>query len=62
MSGNDLIVAAPWILFVVALTVVCILLLSDRPRRPGKGRSTPPHAARARREEQPPALPEMIFT
>ena len=50
MSGNDLIVAAPWILFVVAVAVVYFLLLSDRPRRAGKGRSTSPHGARARRE------------
>jgi hypothetical protein len=30
MSGNDLIVAAPWIVFGVALVVVCALLLSGR--------------------------------
>jgi hypothetical protein len=30
MTANDLLVAAPWILFGVALATVCFLLLSDR--------------------------------
>ena len=30
MSGNDVIVAAPWIIFGVVLVVVCILLISAR--------------------------------
>ena len=37
MSGNDLIVAAPWILFAVALTVVCVLLLRSRRAEPRHG-------------------------
>jgi hypothetical protein len=32
MTGNDLIVAAPWILFGAALATVCILLLLARRR------------------------------
>jgi hypothetical protein len=30
MSGNDLIVAAPWIAFGVVLVLVCVLLISGR--------------------------------
>jgi hypothetical protein len=30
MSGNDLIVAAPWIVFGVVLALVCVLLISGR--------------------------------
>ena len=30
MSGNDVIVAAPWIIFGVVLAVVCVLLISAR--------------------------------
>jgi len=30
MTVNDLLVAAPWILFGVALATVCLLLLSER--------------------------------
>jgi hypothetical protein len=32
MTGNDLIVAAPWIVFGAALVTVCILLLLARRR------------------------------
>jgi len=43
MTGSDLIVAAPWIAFAVALAIVCILLLrSDRASRRGPGRPFPP--------------------
>ena len=43
MSGSDLIVAAPWIAFGIALLVLLIQLLrsrraSDRSRRTGPGR------------------------
>jgi hypothetical protein len=30
MSGSDLIVAAPWIVFGVVLALVCVLLISSR--------------------------------
>ena len=36
MTGSDLIVAAPWIIFAVCLAVLCIRLL--RARRPAQGR------------------------
>jgi hypothetical protein len=44
MTGNDLIVAGPWILFGAALATVCILLLRARAGRPGS------HAALRRHE------------
>lgn len=33
MTGSNLIVAAPWIVFGIALAVVCIRLLASRDRR-----------------------------
>ncbi len=38
MTGNDLIVAAPWIIFGVSLAVLCIRLL--RARRPAQRSSS----------------------
>ncbi len=35
MTVNDLLVAAPWILFGVALATVCLLLFSERGGAPG---------------------------
>jgi hypothetical protein len=35
MTGSDLLAAAPWILFGVALATVCIVLLSERGSGPG---------------------------
>ena len=40
MTGSDLIVLAPWIVFIAGLVVICVLLLrshrasGSRPRRP----------------------------
>jgi hypothetical protein len=40
MTGSDLLVLAPWIIFVAGLAVICVLLLrsryasGSRPRRP----------------------------
>ena len=61
MSGNDLIVAAPWILFVVAVAVVCFLLLSDRPRRAREGALHITACGPGPAGKRPPGLPEMIF-
>ena len=36
MTGNDLLAAAPWILFGVAVATVCLLLLSEHGRPPGR--------------------------
>ena len=45
MTGNDLIVLAPWIVFAVGLAAICLLLLRSRrasgPRRRGR-RPGPP--------------------
>jgi hypothetical protein len=30
MTGSDLLVLAPWIVFVVGLAVICVLLLRSR--------------------------------
>ncbi len=55
MTGSDLIVAAPWIAFAVAVAIVCFLLLrSDRasrsgPRPPSPPSSDPAGPGRARR-------------
>ena len=51
MTGIDLIVLAPWIVFVAGLAVICILLLRSR-RASGSGRASgsrpqrPPRSAR----------------
>ena len=43
MTGSDLIVVAPWIVFAVALTIVWFLLRrSARAPRRGPGRPVPP--------------------
>ena len=39
MTGTDLIVLAPWIVFVAGLAVICILLLRSR-RASGSGRAS----------------------
>ena len=48
MTGTDLIVLAPWIVFIAGLAVICVLLLrSRRASGPGpSGRLDPPGAAR----------------
>ena len=33
MTGGDLIVAAPWIVFAIVLSLLCIRLLASRRRR-----------------------------
>jgi hypothetical protein len=51
MTGIDLIVLAPWIVFVVGLAVICILVLRSR-HASGSGRASgsrpqrPPRSAR----------------
>jgi hypothetical protein len=47
MTGSDLIVVAPWIIFAVCLTVLCIRLLRPRRSAPrsrprGAGQTTNP--------------------
>ena len=51
MTGTDLIVLAPWVVFAVALATICLLLLrahrESGPRRPRR-------AHRSRRARRPP--------
>jgi hypothetical protein len=53
MTGSDLIVLAPWLVFVVGLSVVCFLLLrstrASGPRRSLRAR----RSRRARRRHDP---------
>ena len=45
MTGSDLLVLAPWIVFIAGLAVICVLLLrsrcasGSRPRRPPRSAS-----------------------
>ncbi len=62
MTGSDLIVVAPWIVFAVALAAICLLLLRSRhesgprPRRPPRPVSGPAGPARpASRADREPA-------
>jgi hypothetical protein len=52
MTGIDLIVLAPWIVFVAGLAVICILLLRSR-HAPGSGR-TPGSRRAGSRPQRPP--------
>jgi len=51
MTGSDLLVLAPWIVFAVALAAICVLLLRSRHesrarhRRPGRPFSGPAGSA-----------------
>jgi hypothetical protein len=52
MTGSDLLVLAPWIVFAVALAAICLLLFRSghesgpRPRRPPRAFSGPAGPAR----------------
>ena len=45
MTGTDLIVLAPWIVFIVGLAVICVLLLRSR-HASGSRPQRPPRSAR----------------
>jgi hypothetical protein len=45
MTGTDLIVLAPWIVFIAGLAVICVLLLRSR-RESGSRSQRPPRSAR----------------
>lgn len=53
MTGIDLIVLAPWIVFVAGLAVICILLLRSR-HASGSGRASGSRRAPGSRPQQPP--------
>jgi hypothetical protein len=44
MTGTDLIVLAPWVVFIAGLAVICILLLRSR-RAPRSRPQRPPRSA-----------------
>jgi len=44
MTGTDLIVLAPWIVFIAGLAVICVLLLRSR-RASGSRPERPPRSA-----------------
>ena len=54
MTGTDLIVLAPWIVFIAGLVVICVLLLRSR-RASGSRHQRPPPSARDARAGQEPA-------
>ena len=51
MTGTDLIVLAPWIVFIAGLAVICLLLL--RSHRASGSRPPPAASIRARRPRGP---------
>ena len=53
MTGTDLIVLAPWVVFAVALATICLLLLRAH-RRPGPRRARRAHRSR----RSPPTSPD----
>ena len=53
MTGTDLIVLAPWIVFVAGLAVICILLLRSR-HASGSGRASGSRRAPGSRPQRPP--------
>jgi hypothetical protein len=53
MTGIDLIVLAPWIVFVAGLAVICILLLRSR-HASGSGHASGSRRAPGSRPQQPP--------
>jgi hypothetical protein len=54
MTGIDLIVLAPWIVFIAGLTVICVLLLRSRRESGSRRASGSPRAPGSRRESGPP--------
>jgi hypothetical protein len=53
MTGIDLIVLAPWIVFVAGLAVICVLLLRSR-RASGSGPASGSRPAPGSRPQRPP--------
>jgi hypothetical protein len=54
MTGTDLIVLAPWIVFIAGLAVICVLLLRSR-RASGSRPRRPPRSAPGAPAGQEPA-------
>jgi hypothetical protein len=54
MTGSDLLVLAPWIVFVAGLAVICVLLLRSR-RASGSRPRRPPRSAPGAPADREPA-------
>ena len=54
MTGTDLIVLAPWIVFIAGLAVICVLLLRSR-RASGSRRRRPPRSTPGAPADEEPA-------
>ena len=54
MTGTDLIVLAPWVVFIAGLAGICVLLLRSR-RASGSRPEGPPRSARGAQEGREPA-------
>jgi hypothetical protein len=57
MTGTDLIVLAPWIVFIAGLAVICVLLLRSR-RASGSRPQRPPRSARGAADREPGDRPD----
>ena len=53
MTGSDLIVLAPWIVFIAGLAVICVLLLRSRCASGSRPRRPPPSAPGAPAGREP---------
>jgi len=58
MTGSDLIVLAPWIVFIVGLAVICVLLLRSRCTSGSRPRRPPPSAPGAPAGREPAHRPD----
>ncbi len=56
MTGTDLIVLAPWIVFIAGLAVICVLLLRSR-RASGSRPQRPPQSAQGTAAGREPVSP-----
>jgi hypothetical protein len=53
MTGSDLLVLAPWIIFIAGLAVICVLLLRSRCASGSRLRRPPPSAPGAPAGREP---------
>jgi hypothetical protein len=56
MTGTDLIVLAPWIVFIAGLAIICVLLLRSR-RASGSRPRRPPRSAPGAPAGREPVIP-----
>jgi hypothetical protein len=58
MTGTDLIVLAPWIVFIAGLAVICVLLLRSRRASGSRPQRPPPSARDAQASREPASRPD----